>query len=59
MAAPSTCPSENCPTLGVDAVSLDEFAAVETNDGELLVYDTGNEDAWIQSDAYDSRDSVV
>lgn len=55
MAASSTCPGEDCSTLGVDAVSLDEFADVETNDGELLVYDEENEDAWIQSDVYCPR----
>jgi len=57
MAASSTCPGEDCSTLGVDAVSLDAFADVETNDGELIIYDEENEDAWIQSDTYSYRSS--
>ena len=59
MTAASTCPGENCSTLGVDAVSLEAFADVETNDGELIVYDEENEEAWIQSDTYAPRDRVA
>ena len=55
MATSSACPGENCSTLGVEAVSLDPFADVETNDGELIIYDEENEEAWIQSDTYSHR----
>ncbi|MFC6942731.1 hypothetical protein ACFQE8_22690 [Salinirubellus sp. GCM10025818] len=55
MATSSTCPDENCSTLGVDAVSLEPFADVKTNDGELIIYDEENEEAWIQSDTYYHR----
>lgn len=55
MAASSTCPGENCSTLGVDAVSLDAFTGVETSDGELIIYDEENEEAWIQSDIHSHR----
>jgi len=55
MATSSGRPGENCSTLGVEAVSLDPFADVETNDGELIIYDEENEEAWIQSDTYSHR----
>jgi len=38
-------------TLGVDAVDLDRYAGVAFVDGEVYVYDTEAETAWIQSDA--------
>ncbi len=38
-------------TLGVDAVDLDRYVGVGFVDGEVYVYDTEQETAWIQSDA--------
>lgn len=44
------CPGEDCASVGLDAIPLDDFAATDTVDDEMLVYDRWNEDAWIQSD---------
>lgn len=44
------------PTVGADAPELDRFAAVETDGGDLLVYDEDEEGAWLQSDVYYSLD---
>jgi hypothetical protein len=59
MSTETRCPDGDCPTVGVDASPLERFAAVETDDGEMLVYDTDGEDAWIQSDLYYPRDACV
>lgn len=59
MAVSNPCPGENCATVGIDAISLDAFAAVDTDDGEMIVYDRENEDAWIQSDVYCPRNQIV
>lgn len=53
------CADGDCPTVGVDAVSLERFVDIETEDGQLLVYDRDNEDAWIQSDLRVTRGSMV
>jgi len=37
------------PSVGIDAVSLDRFTSIRTEDGELIIYDREDEDAWIQS----------
>lgn len=37
-------------TIGVDAPEMERFDAITLEDGDVLVYDRGNEDAWIQSD---------
>jgi hypothetical protein len=36
-------------TVGVDARELGRFADVTLEDGEVIVYDQENEDAWVQS----------
>lgn len=59
MSSSSGRPGENCPTLGVDAVSLDRFVDVRTNESELLIYDQESEDAWIQSDMYFARGRMI
>jgi hypothetical protein len=53
------CTEGDCPTVGVDAVSLDRFAGVRTEDGQLLVYDRDDENAWIQADLHVSRETMV
>ena len=53
------CPAGECPSVGVEAIDLRRYADVRTGDGELLVYDTDDEDAWIQADVYFDRDAVV
>lgn len=58
MALSDADPGENCTTVGVDAVPLGAFAAVETDDGEMIVYDRENEDAWIQSDRHYPRNRI-
>jgi hypothetical protein len=47
------------PTIGVDAVPLDRFADVGTEDGQLLVYDRDNETAWVQADLYVPRETML
>jgi hypothetical protein len=59
MATETRCASGDCPTVGVEAMPLDEFADVDTDDGEMIVYDTDNDDAWIQSDLYYPRATCV
>lgn len=46
------------PTAAADA-ALERYADVTTHEGELLVYDVDEEDAWIQADIYYSRDALV
>lgn len=53
------CPEGSCPSVGVDAVDLEPFEAVETDGGDLIVYDDGEEEAWIQSDVHRSRSGAV
>ncbi|WP_265108541.1 hypothetical protein [Halosolutus halophilus] len=45
-----TTPRDQQSTIGVDAVPLERYSAVQTDDSQLLVYDELTEDAWIQSD---------
>jgi hypothetical protein len=58
MATANTCPGEHCTTLGVDAVPLDDFGEMESGGGDLIVYDVNEEDAWVQSSLYVSRESM-
>ncbi|MDS0475529.1 hypothetical protein [Natrinema sp. 1APR25-10V2] len=44
-----TTPSDRQTTVGVDAVSLERYSAVQTDDLQLIVYDELIDDAWIQS----------
>lgn len=41
--------SDQQPSIGVDAVSLERYSAVQTDDLQVIVYDEQLEDAWIQS----------
>lgn len=59
MSVSNPCPGEDCTTLGVDARSLDAYGCVTTQDGEVIVFDRDDEDAWIQSDVYDELTEVV
>lgn len=59
MEAEKACSSGDCPTVGVDAVGLERFAAVDLDGADLLLYDRDGEDAWIQSDLYYSRETCV
>lgn len=36
-------------TVGVDAADLERYAAVRLEDGEVIIYDRDEEDAWFQS----------
>lgn len=42
--------TERLHSVGVDAISLERYSAIETDGGELILYDETNDDAWIQSD---------
>lgn len=59
MSIETHCPPEDCPTVGIDAIALERFADVSTDDGELLVYDCENEDAWLQSNLYYTREACA
>ncbi|MCY4730597.1 hypothetical protein KY092_08500 [Natronomonas gomsonensis] len=59
METETDCSSGDCPTVGVDAVSLDRFAAIDTGGPELLIYDRNGEDAWIQSDVYFGHETCI
>lgn len=48
--------SREDPFLRGGATDPGRVAAVETEEGDLLVYDAENEDAWIQSDRHCSTD---
>jgi hypothetical protein len=52
-------PEQQFPTVGADAVALDEFDDVETESGDRLIYDREDEDAWIQSDVHADREDLV
>lgn len=53
MTTDTETPSDEQPTLGVDAVDFDGYAAFETLDGEeLILFRRTNDRAWIQSDTY-------
>lgn len=41
--------SDEFRTVGADACSLDEYDAVELDDGDLIVYEVEAEEGWIQS----------
>lgn len=43
------------PSTAADGVPLEQYDAVTTREGELLVYDADEEEAWIQADRYCSR----
>jgi hypothetical protein len=36
-------------TVGMDAAELGRYADVTLEDGQVIIYDTDNEAAWIQS----------
>jgi hypothetical protein len=58
MVTANTCPGEHCATLGVDAVPFDDFDGMESGDGDRIVFDVNEADAWVQSDLYVSRESM-
>lgn len=54
----ATCP-DDCSTVGVDAQSLERYEDVEAENGDLIVYDDEDQEAWIQSDVFYPRFSCV
>lgn len=52
METDAACTAANCPTVGVDAVALDRHRTITTDDGDLIIYDDTQEEAWLQSDVY-------
>lgn len=38
-------------TIGADVVELSRYANISLENGEVVIYDVDNEDAWIQSDS--------
>lgn len=49
--AKTTCPDDWL-TVGVDAQHLERYEDIESEDGDLIVYDAEVQDAWIQSDVF-------
>ena len=47
------------PSIGVDTVSLDRYSDVDTDDGELLIYDEQRADRWIQCDFWIPAESMA
>ena len=45
-------------SVGIDAVSLDRYSDVETDGGDLMVYDEQHEDGWIQADFWIPAESM-
>lgn len=43
--------AEEYTTVGPEASDYERYAMVSLDDGEVLLYDRDDEDAWIQSDA--------
>lgn len=58
MSVDSTDRTDRLPSMGVDAVALDRYSGIETDDGEFVVYDEEVEDAWIQSDTWTAVDDL-
>ena len=54
----ATCP-DDCTTVGVDARPLERYEDVVAEDGDLIVYDNEDQEAWIQSDVFYPRASCV
>jgi len=48
-AQPSDATDTN-PTVGIDAQEYDRYAALSTENQEVIIYDLAIETAWIQSD---------
>lgn len=40
------------PTVGVDAESLERYGTMSADEGDLIIYDREGDGAWIQSDRY-------
>lgn len=59
METETDCPSGECPTVGVDAIPLDDFVAIDNGGTEVLIYDRNAEDAWIQSDVYFTCETCI
>lgn len=59
MAVSNQSLGDNSGSVGIDAMPLEGFAAVDTFEGEMIVYDRENEDMWIQSDLYYPRNQIV
>lgn len=59
MGTETAAPAGDRPPTSTDDGPLKRFADVTTHEGDLLVYDVDEEDAWIQADLYYSRDALV
>ena len=46
------------PSVGVDVVELDRYADIETEDGELIVYDEDVPEGWIQTDVWTAVEAM-
>ena len=45
-------------TIGSDVVELSRYADISLENGEVVIYDVDNEDAWIQSDSSTTQDAM-
>jgi len=55
----SSSEDEHFVTIGVDAHTGGRYADVTLEDGEVLIYDEDNQDAWFQSDSAISLDVMA
>jgi len=46
-------------TIGVDVPELTRYADISLETGEVVIYDSDNEDAWIQSDSSKRRGAMA
>ena len=59
MGTETAAPTGDRPPTDATDAALQRYADVTTHEGELLVYDVDEEDAWIQADLYYSRGALV
>jgi len=46
-------------SVGIEASSLEQYSAVETDGADLIVYDEENDDAWIQSSVWTASETIA
>lgn len=54
----ATC-TDDGPTVGVEVRSLERYEDIAAEDGDLIVYDHRDQEAWIRSDAFYPRSTCV
>lgn len=55
----SSSEDERFVTIGIDAHTEGRYADVTLEDGEVMIYDEDNQDAWFQSDSAIALDMMA